>query len=136
MIQTIGALLWRQGRERFRALAIPREAIEEAEPRMIAGVLLAEREFTGDEIDVLWRDDGRSVSWGDSIELFAPDEPAWAVRCVERFARDYARRWLPAVLEWVARCLRSDGWRFERAANELDQILRLASLPERAGVTP
>lgn len=122
----LAALLWRQARERFRQLGIPPDAFVHREARSIAGTLLNEREFTECELAVLQRDDGRTMSWLDAIDWFTTDRVEWAIQTIERFAYEFARFWLPAWLEWVARMMRTDGWTFRHAAHELDRMLSMA----------
>ena len=126
VLQLLGAMLWRAGLDRFRALRMPSEAILDPVARMVADVLLAEREFTEDELAMIWIDDEQTMSWGDGIAIFVPDTAEAAVRCVDRFAYEYAQFWFPATLEWVARCTRADRWSFAQAADEIDRVLALA----------
>ncbi len=117
----LAALFWRRARERSRELGIGPEAFEDDEARMIAAALLAEREFTPAECEILWRDDGRTLPWYLAIECIY--DPDWAVYLVDLFAHEYAARWLPPHLRWAADQLESGAWRVEQAAEEIDRLL-------------
>lgn len=120
-VYALAALLWRQGRERFRELSIGPDAFDEAEPRLIAAVLLAERDFAPAEVEILWRDDGETLPWYAALDYQGSAE--WAVYMVDLFARRYAGRWLPPHLRWAADQLEAGAVRVEDAAVEIDRLL-------------
>lgn len=130
VLSLLGALRrWPQARERFRSLAISVDAIENPEARAIAHVFLLGEQFTDDEFEIVTRDDGERVSWRDAIKIFETSNPDWAVATVNRFARDYAGRWLPERLNWVGERMRTGGWDIYRVALEILPLLALATPP-------
>lgn len=124
----MGALQWPDGRARFAELAIPREAIENDDARHLAAAMLAQRPFADPDVRaILERDDGRTVGWGDAIDLYdSYPDAGYAVRAVERFGAEVARHWLPATLEWLAGQLRAGRFTFRHVVHELTQIIGMA----------
>ena len=118
----LAGLRWVEGRARFRELGIGPEAFGNGEAAMIAAVLLAEREFTPEELRIIWRDDGRTQPWG-----FATDwtlDPVWALDVVDRFAAERARWWFPIWMDWIAEAM-SAGRPLDWIVRELVRILEL-----------
>jgi hypothetical protein len=108
----------------MREVGIGPEAFDDAAGR-IAAVLLAGRDFTKEEIELLYRDDGEHLTWAGAIDMFTLD-PEWARDIVGKFAAWFASKWLPAELRWAADRMQRDGWSLERVAPEVDRLLALA----------
>lgn len=118
---TLSALLWPTGRARMRELGIGPEAFDDGEAAMIAGVLLAEVDFTPRQLAVLWRDDGRSLPWYSAVDLATLD-PNWAAQTVNRFAAERAKAWWPRWMLWIAQGV-EEGQTLEWAVAQLDELL-------------
>jgi hypothetical protein len=116
----LAALLWDTGRARLRELEIGPEAFDD-EPGRIAAVLLAGRDFTKEEIELLYRDDGEHLTWAETVEMFTLDRE-WARDIIDKFAKWFASRWMPAVLRWAADQMEL-GRSLEHVAPEIDRLL-------------
>lgn len=129
----LGALTWPQGRERFRALGLPPLAFMDNDARALAAMLIADREPTAADLEILGRDDGQHTRWIAALECHCPTDPQWAVHSVERFAEAHAGRWLPPYLRWAAERMEAGAWTLTHAARELDALLRLVRPPLAEG---
>lgn len=123
-VLALSALCWDTGRTRLRELGIGPEAFEDDAGR-IAAALVNERDFSADELRLLWREDAETLALGEAIEMF-PLDPTWARDIIDKFAQSRGAQWLPEVLRWGADRLEHDGWSVARIAPELFNMLRLA----------
>ena len=129
----LAALLWPAGVSRFQELGIRPADIDDDAARLIAAKLVAGHPLNDPEVRAaLEHEHDGWMSWGDAI-LFAdavldhdPTGGQWARESVERFARENAKHWLPADLEWVADQLRTGDMTFEHAVGYLDRQFSLA----------
>jgi len=106
-VLALSALQWREARERFRTLGLSAQSFIHPAPVAIAGILLADRPFSEAEEKAVWLLRSFGSSWGELICANEPVSTDEAVFYVRVFAHDLSRRFLPSVLETIARSLRS-----------------------------